>query len=214
MLRGSKAELVKTFGTQLETAAGWRIDSYLRGGGGSSNEVEVPVELLFLEEFLALVRQLGSGGSAVVGDFARTFLNVGRISSLLERMDDWFPLKLELLRYFCSIYLGDLSVCGTEERAEVERTVVGTVLKQLAQGCVRSRHGGAMMLNSGVFNIFNRRTLHSDKELVMRVGVDTACLQYFVFGVNEVLRQYLEKLFPKWVAGGRGDKNQLPDKAS
>ena len=44
-------------------------------------------------------------------------------------MDDWFPLKLELLKYFESVYLSNLGISSNEEKTEIERMVIDTVLK-------------------------------------------------------------------------------------
>ena len=38
-----------------------------------------------------------------------------------------------------------------------------------------------------------------DSELLMKVNFESSCYEYVIYGVNDVIKKYLEKLFPRWV---------------
>jgi hypothetical protein len=44
-------------------------------------------------------------------------------------MDDWFPLKLELIKFFSTVYLNNIATLSNEEKTEIERMVIDGVLK-------------------------------------------------------------------------------------
>lgn len=104
-----------------------KLDVNIHDGNGS---IEMPTSMCFLIEFINLMIQLGSKSSPAIDEFTKALLPISLISDALQNLDEWFPLKFALVRYFQSVYLDNSVITGQEEKVEIEEFVLDTVMKQ------------------------------------------------------------------------------------
>lgn len=149
-----------------------------------------------------MMRQIGSKHSALIEDFIKSLLPLTVVQKLIEGLDEWYPLKTELIRYLRCVFLDNIANLGQDEKQEVETVLIESVFGQFAnsflnnQNLVKYRYNKVSILNNGVFNIYNLRTLFSTEDLLLNADYEVSAYFYVVFGLVDTFKEFLRRVLP------------------
>ena len=70
--------------------------------------IDVPIEILFIQEVVRLLEKIGSTRSRIIDEFIKQVLPIKKIGEMITSLDEWYPLKLDVLKYFKVVYLDNV----------------------------------------------------------------------------------------------------------
>ncbi|CAD8123813.1 unnamed protein product [Paramecium sonneborni] len=164
--------------------------------------IEMPTEILFFKELIRLLRIICSKRSGLVNDFIKKIFPISRMAEMIQKIDEWYPLKYELLLYFQCIFLDNLQHLDFEEKQELVKIIKDTIFKQIIVSFVENKNlkkfAETKLMNSTIINIFGIRNQYSNQEFIMSVQYKKSSFIYIIFGVLNVIKQFIKKLYPKY----------------
>ncbi|CAD8120276.1 unnamed protein product [Paramecium sonneborni] len=164
--------------------------------------IEMPIEILFMTELLRLLRIICSKRSIIINEFIQKLFPINRVAEMLNQLDEWYPLKSEIILYFQSVFLENLQFLTFEEKQIVVKTMTEVIFKQMTVSFLENQNlkkmGNAKLVNSIVFNIFGLRNQYTNQEYIMSISLEKASFIYMIFGVLEVNKVFIKKVFPKY----------------
>ncbi|CAD8205015.1 unnamed protein product [Paramecium pentaurelia] len=210
------ATFAKDIGTLIHTIYLFRLEQFFTGNHAPAPQtshyqqkhtqfngfIEMPLEVLFMTELLRLMKIICSKRSILINEFVNKILPVTRVAEMLKQLDEWYPLKSELILYFQSVFLDNLLFLTFEEKQEVVKTITEVIFKQMTVSFIDNQNlkkmANAKLVNSVVFNIFGIRNYYTNQEFIMSISLEKASFNYLIFGVLEVTMNFVKKVFPKY----------------
>nr|CAR82067.1 TPA: calcium release channel IV1b [Paramecium tetraurelia] len=206
----------KDIGSLIQTIYLFRLEQFFTGNHAPAPQaqhnqqkhpqfngfIEMPIEILFMTELLRLMRFICSKRSVLINEFVKKLFPVNRVAEMLKQLDEWYPLKSELILYFQSVFLENLQFITFEEKQEVVKTITEVIFKQMTVSFVENQNlkkmANAKLVNSVVFNIFGIRNQYTNQEFIMSILHEKASFIYVIYGVLEVTKNFVKKVCPKY----------------
>lgn len=127
--------------------------------------VEVPIEILFLQQYIKLLSKICAKRSQTIDSFIKKTLPLSLVQEMMVQLDDWFTLKYELLQYIKVVFLQNASILSHDERVDLSRIITEIVFKQLTLGYLDNpqikNYFGVKMQNNQLFNIYGSHAYYS-----------------------------------------------------
>ncbi|CAD8112241.1 unnamed protein product [Paramecium sonneborni] len=210
------ATFAKDIGNLIHTIYIFRLESFFTGSHTTALQtphnqqkhtqlngiIEMPIEILFITELLRLMRIICSKRSILVNEFIHKLFPINKVAEMLNQLDEWYPLKSEIVLYFQSVFLDNLQFLNFEEKQELVKTMTEVIFKQMTVSFIENQNlkkmGNVKLVNSIVFNIFGLRNQYTSQEYIMSISVEKASFIYIIYGVLEVTKVFVKKVFPKY----------------
>ncbi|EAR99593.3 inositol 1,4,5-trisphosphate receptor type 3 (macronuclear) [Tetrahymena thermophila SB210] len=159
--------------------------------------IQITEDILFLISFLRTFRQIAKNSSSYVNNYIRSLFTIKQISNLIQELDDWWLLKLELLLYLTETYLSS-NFIEEEETLELIHLFSVVLAEELYQFEIylskQKNLKYDLQFISEMQNIFNETYIGTfPNQPYIQTSFEESYYQFIVLGIFRSLRYFIFK---------------------
>lgn len=165
----------------------------------TTKTIDVPEDVLLATVFFHVFCNLAEKASSYVLDYCKQFLSIRQIGDLLSKLDDFFMLKLEILKFLNKIYISNKKL-EDNESIELQIFIKENLLSELeyyinAKEKFKS-FSEEVIFHSALANIFEGKTFlgYSNEKYLIHIDYSSCYEEYLFSGILETFFNYLEKI--------------------